>query len=344
MYERAKAEPETIDPPYNYTYPANDPPSIDMTFVQDPNGNAPDYSTASWAESKQYIIFVHGWNQDYYHSTNFAETMFKRLWHRGYKGRYAAFRWPTYYAGSWDPTGFITGRYNDSEYIAWKAGQALVAYINYLLSAYVRDVAAHSLGNVVVGSALQQGLAINNYALLHAAVPAYCYDTTTADLDQFNYPTPDYDTDQATSGLAYRGELSSVPANLINFYDARDAALDGWRYNNQIYRPQISSSYFSGYYYYHPDDPATEKLGIVFQASVGRFVRTQHEAMAYVDASRTLTVGAEGRTAGSVSSDIDTDANYGFGLDNSAEWNKGIQTLTPFYNQLLDEFNLPYNP
>jgi hypothetical protein len=28
-------------------------------------------------------------------SENFSETMFKRLWWQGYKGRFAALRWPT---------------------------------------------------------------------------------------------------------------------------------------------------------------------------------------------------------------------------------------------------------
>ena len=35
---------------------------------------------------------------------------------------------------------------------------------------------AHSMGNIVVGSALREKAVINNYALMNAAIPAECYD------------------------------------------------------------------------------------------------------------------------------------------------------------------------
>jgi hypothetical protein len=54
-----------------------------VTFEPDPN------------ESKEVIVFVHGWRMSPDGASDFAETMFKRLWQRGYKGRFAAFRWNT---------------------------------------------------------------------------------------------------------------------------------------------------------------------------------------------------------------------------------------------------------
>ena len=36
------------------------------------------------------------------------------------------------------------------------------------------------MGNIVVGSALIEGMTINNYALMQAAVPAACYDEREA--------------------------------------------------------------------------------------------------------------------------------------------------------------------
>ena len=41
-------------------------------------------------EETEALVFVHGWNMSPAGSQNFAETMCKRLWHRGYKGRFAA--------------------------------------------------------------------------------------------------------------------------------------------------------------------------------------------------------------------------------------------------------------
>ena len=349
MYERAKAEPETIDPPYNTTGPADDPPTIAMTAVQDPNGNPPDFSATSWTTTQQYIVFVHGWNQDYDRSTNYAETMCKRLWQRGYKGRFATFRWPTYWSNvNLDPAGAINAalaRYNDSEYIAWKSGQALLQYVSSLPGNYTIDIAAHSMGNTVVGSALQQGITIANYALLHAAVPAYCYDRNSL-LEVIDFATPDYDPDVATAALGYRGQLRNINGNLINFYDANDSALDAWRTNNQRFRPQPPFLHLAGSYFYHANNPPGEKLGLTFFASVGRFVRTSAEAMAYVDASRSLTVGAEGRTAGSINlaASVDSDANFGFGSDHGAEWNFGIQRAASFYDDLMTKFQLLPNP
>ena len=53
-------------------------------------------------EAKQVIVFVHGINgpggggaaESYNGWVNVSETIFKRLWHQGYKGRFAFFKWP----------------------------------------------------------------------------------------------------------------------------------------------------------------------------------------------------------------------------------------------------------
>jgi alpha-tubulin suppressor-like RCC1 family protein len=50
-----------------------------VTFDPDPN------------EENVAIVFVHGWRMSPESAGNYAETMFKRVWHRGFKGRFAAF-------------------------------------------------------------------------------------------------------------------------------------------------------------------------------------------------------------------------------------------------------------
>ena len=47
------------------------------------------------SEQPNAIVFVHGWQMAPETASNFAETFYKRLWHRGLKGRFAAFRWDT---------------------------------------------------------------------------------------------------------------------------------------------------------------------------------------------------------------------------------------------------------
>jgi hypothetical protein len=110
MYERAKAttggalSPNGIDytiplPP-DYTGP-NDSniPNPTMGWVPDERGFPFQPDSREDLQNKNYIVFVHGWRQSPEQATSYAETMFKRLWQRGYKGRFAAFRWPTFYGG-----------------------------------------------------------------------------------------------------------------------------------------------------------------------------------------------------------------------------------------------------
>ena len=220
MYVEAKASPDPDYPaPYDYT---DTPPTPSVGYVIDaPHGNVFDKPLD---ENKRAIVFVHGWKMDYQNARNFAETFFKRLWWQGYKGRFCAFRWPS-----------LTGAtsYNTSEYRAWKYGPALAQFITSLPTEYSRNVVAHSMGNVVTGSALLAGMEIDNYALMQAAVPAGSYDESggqktggvngyarfwNAEADR---PTPDF----ASSDLGYRGYFSGVGGNLINLYNEDDFAL-----------------------------------------------------------------------------------------------------------------------
>ncbi|HEY0257728.1 MAG TPA: hypothetical protein VGC39_09820, partial [Candidatus Methylacidiphilales bacterium] len=194
-----------------------------------------DQFVQPWDEAHQGIVFVHGWNMSPNGSRTFAEDMFKRLWHRGYKGRFCYFRWATG-AGPFvdddSPPTLVTeidgylANYNTSEYTAWHTGAALDAFIaGAVPRGYTKNLAAHSMGNIVVGSGFLNGLHVDHYAMLQAAVPSCCYDTSTSrqqttpttvayDIAGFTLNvtlwgggnhTPDDDPDSATSALAYRG-------------------------------------------------------------------------------------------------------------------------------------------
>ena len=330
MYERVKATPSSISYPDSYTGPNNAPPEPNVGLVQDPNGFPPDYSSVSWQPTQQYIVFVHGWNTDYNGDTTTGETLFKRLWQRGYKGRFTRFYWPTY-------TGVFT--FNDSEYRAWKYGASLKQYMASLPNGYAKDLVSHSMGGIVGSSALQKGMSLDNYVLLNAAIPAECFDTNP-ELNQWSYTTPDGDTDPGTKALGYIGQLSSVSGNLVNFYLTNDSATTvAWVANNAGFKPQPFDTDFDGYFYV-PGYPIGKKLGIEMPYPlVQRYVGTAHEAMAYVDQSRTKALGAESRAAAVISGTSDMD-NYGFGTDHSAQWNLPIQQVQPCYYDILTNFNL----
>jgi pimeloyl-ACP methyl ester carboxylesterase len=321
MYVRGKSDwPSNVDYPHEYAYPNVAPPEPNMSYTIDSMGHSFD---APWYETGETIVFVHGWNQPYENSIAFAETGFKRLWNRGFTGRYAMFRWPTFVGG-------LT--YNDSDYRAWKSGQPLKQFVESLPG--TKNIMAHSMGNIVASSALKQGLFVSNYALIHAAVPAACYDSNTG-LNQWSYTTPDTEAD-----LGFRGYLENVSGHLINFYLREDSALSLWATSNQLFKPQRYNAFTTGYYY-DPNEVAGKRIGISFLTQIGRFVNRPHEAMAYVAQSQTLAVGAEGGTRGIISVYINLESyNYSDNTEHSGPWNYSIQEIYEFYDDLMDMFDL----
>lgn len=365
MYQRAKITP---DHPDDFTEPSNfegepfnptiTPPLPEIGWTWDPNGKP---FIEDPEENKEYLIFVHGWRMTYVGSQKYAETMFKRLWHTGYKGRFAFVRWPTYSEDddSW-VLGWTDGKftYNGSDYRAWLSGKGVAAFVNSLPIEYVRNITAHSMGNIVVGSALREGMLVDNYALFNAAVPAMCYDGNEA-LYEFPRETPDGDADPITNALGFKEKITAVNVrrSVINFYLEDDSALTGlieipglgqmfgWEDNNKNFKPETFDLGESGYLYDQSRLAGTKvqltfaKLGLV---KFDRHLRSFHESAAYATASRTKTVGADARTDGLINDKVDMGAEYGFGDTHSAEWLWRIQKTERFYYDLM--LKLELNP
>lgn len=351
MYVRGKAS-EEIDSPYDYGN--TQPPDPGVTYSPDPNwhnfSEPPD-------EVQQTIVFVHGWRMPYDDSVNYAETMFKRLWHRGYKGRFASFRWPTFTSNMFDGwpewlsirdfspalVDAIVARYNESEYRAWKSGAALKQFVAGLPYPDAKNICAHSMGNIVVGSALKQGMQVNNYVLMQAAVPAGAYNVGQSNHQAFvdnasNDPSPD-----GASDLGYRGYLTNVSGSLINFYNFEDDALEAWDENNIRFKPNdwITATQSYGYIPALSEGQRCKLVGLL----TARQVFDPHESMAFVACSLTLAVGRE-PTGGSVGGgNHDLNSNYSFGDEHSAQWSWRIQQLKPFYDELINKLEVgPANP
>jgi esterase/lipase superfamily enzyme len=77
-------------------------------------------------------------------------------------------------ASEWLPLGggaidAYLAHYNDSEYTAWHTAAALKNFVNGL-SFENKNLAAHSMGNIVTGEALRQGMAVKNYALMQHGI------------------------------------------------------------------------------------------------------------------------------------------------------------------------------
>ena len=88
------------------------------------------------------------------------------------------------------------------------------------------------------------------------------------------------------------------------------------------------------------DRAAGTKVYIDFLTEFGRHLRLFQESAAYATASRTKTVGADGRTGGSISDKVDMDAKYGFGETHSAEWLWRFQKTDRFYHDLMEKLDL----
>jgi pimeloyl-ACP methyl ester carboxylesterase len=322
MYQRGKGLPEGIAAPHHsangpFTGPTasvGDP--WDWPFEKDPT------------EENSAVVFVHGWSMTYDAYFSFAETMFKRLWHQGFKGRFCSFRWDPLVAKE---AQLYAGEYNRSEHRALLYGQALRQFVEPIKGEGL-DVSliGHSMGNVVCGSALQQGLSIRSYLLMEAAFPAGCYDEGGGNgaggvngYDRFwaleaSKPTPDYHQDpNGESTKGYRGFLQGVRSNanqIVNFHNMDDFALAtgikffwfeaNWEKNQTDYKPDgsgtaIHASDWRYLYDMSETDAVTkgrlENIHFINSTPVWaltRYINDSYEMKAFIARPRSKAVGA----------------------------------------------------
>lgn len=344
MYARATATPDTLAKPYESDSPTFDDSGFSFT--------AESY-TPPQDEEQKALVFVHGWNMSYNDYISFSETMFKRMWHQGFKGRFCAFRWATLTS--------VTS-YNTSEYRAWKYGKSLKSYVESLPGNYVKNVAAHSMGNVVMGSALQRGMSVNCYFLMQAAIPGGCYNNAVNNYSVFiskeqTSPTPD-----TVADLGYRLYLQTGYANVtkaVNFYNQLDFALatgsypiigsTNWEENQISYKPDANAILQGNKVYAYDSGPPNNPFPIgqrcflkgVVPPFSQRSVTDIHESMACVARPRSKAIGAEPNSANVIQDSINL-ASYSFDGtqgDHSGQFNRRIQQLSNFYQKIFSEIN-----
>lgn len=298
-------------------------------------------------EDTNIIVFVHGWRMGMWDYLNFSESMFKRLYWQGYRGRFASVRWDTLSHDDFRLAStlqsFLT--FNSSEYRAWQSAKGLSDYLTSLKQRFPNynvNVCSHSMGGIVMAEALKLQLAagqhnVNNYVLMQVAVPASCYDTTFTNYPpmlaaEASQPTPN-------TYRGYPGAISgAVSGHLVNFYNTNDYALAtgtlpligaiNWEANQENYKPDTGFGY-------------TTDGTNCFNARQGyRIVTDSREIMSFCARPRSKAVGAQPNVGGVIQGgSVDLKANYGFDLDkseHSAEFNRNIQRLMGFYHTLLN--------
>jgi len=117
------------------------------------------------------VFFIHGFSVDGDETRGWHSEMFKRLYWSGSKAKFCGITWQGDIG--W-PDAF---HYQDNVANAFLGATNLTAQINGIGGAKV--ILAHSLGNMVVSSAIQDcGLSVNKYFMLNAAVATECYDAS----------------------------------------------------------------------------------------------------------------------------------------------------------------------
>jgi hypothetical protein len=325
MYERATLDDGTLEP---------------LPLAQELNTVAQDPD-----ESKHIILFIHGWNNTEPGWLSTSETLLKRLWWQGYRGRVATIKWPC---------DLQLQLFNRSEFKAFKSGLGTSRYFNKLKSRfpdYSLNVFAHSQGTVVLGEALNEQVeggfrAVSNVVLTQGAIPAHCYNKDAAFYQDFltkevSTPTPEKYRDRF-------GVVSGVlSGRLTNLYNAEDFALvtgawpdesgidTNWEQNQILLKPD----WYRGY--------STD--GVKGFNSLGTEVTDVRELIAMVSRSRSKAVGAMSATGGTVfeSINIGKDTAYDFQdtrPDHSGQFARGIQVLDAYYKTLLEKFQIVPNP
>lgn len=354
MFDKAKGSPASYPNPPDYT--TEEPQRPGTGFVQE---DMTEPFEADPDEKDEAIVLVHGWNMTDADWRVFSSSFFKRLWWKGYKGRFYTFGWPTYNSDD-DTLGFIPAHYNKSEYVAWKYGPALKAFVASIPKT-AKNLAAHSMGNVVTASALRSGMTVNSYVAMQAAIPAGCYDASDGannyqdflDADAIK-PTPD----QANPDLGYRGLMAGITGNFHNFFSANDYALKtgeilggsvSWEGNQVSYKP---NRWFNLYYLYHPSAGPAQRNRLWNSGTggdnVARYVTDHHEIMSFIARPRSEALGARNVSiAGFTGFDLVTEIpQYGFGqarTEHSGQFQRPIQKTEVFYKMLLRKMGVQFN-
>jgi hypothetical protein len=302
-------------------------------------------------------VMVHGWRLKYMDFMNWSDTSYKRLWHQGFKGKFYSFRWATFSGdnnGIHDrvdeqlealadiehsiipPPGGLT--YNDSEYRAWLCGPALANFVNQLPNPGKRHLFAHSMGNVIAGSALRSGMLIDKYAMCNSAMASMAYDHSRVHPANSGYKTPDTDTDltiRETYGLANKvAGLPKMP-KISNFCLRDDTALKGWLTGNAFFK----ADNFKFYYYEENSGLTQYKLYFNPAPKYIKNVTSVPEAMGYVTQSRSLPAGTDFEAGGSINDGI-VSMNSWFGTTHSAQWRWSNQKTHLFWEKLFEKLEL----
>lgn len=328
----------------------------------------------SVGEQAKCVVFVHGIDLTVGEQQGYAQSFFKRLWWEGYRGRFIAFRWSTPLSSDglfgWRDEG--TSIYNSGEYRAFKGGTSLRKFVAglgtpgnpfYLGSGALIGLAAHSQGNITAGEALRQGMQVNSYVALEAAVPLSCYHSAAETLPafpRFSAAETLHRTTASHGGVSprYNGYFSSLGSSAKISYHSAD---DFWLVTGTAFAGSLETNWIANNEKYKPDGVRSSG-NYRFDFLVGPFYETPaftlrgitdaHESMAFVCRSMTLALGAVAPSP-VFTSGVNLKTQYGFGVgrpDHSGQFQRDIQFMygdengvawgEPLYGRLMRDLQV----
>lgn len=327
--------PEDIRPPWEYT--TERPPIPDLQWRNDPQGF--DFQPG-WYETNTMVVWIYGWlksGEGLYEmaTTQAGETIFKRLWHRGYRGRLAFFHWPTVKPRM--AYGLL-----ESEYRAYKSAPALLDFMKTIPSDKQVHVTAHSLGCVLLTEALKNGLEAESALLQVGAIPAAAYDTrpvlTLPDMAEVQTPV-------LPEEGGFLGYIESTRTPAYTMYNYADVTFFGWNIAQKQMKP---TSKRGGYRYaWDSKAPPGERARLYYRTGLFgsdyRIVADPHEIMSFIAKSKTHALGAETRVKGHIRRVFDLARRpFDFHTGHVVGWTRSAHETTAFYNLLMDIWNIAY--
>ena len=136
------------------------------TQLGDPGDAYPDELT-----NGDYFVFVHGFNVDPDAARGWHAEIFKRLHQLGSRTRFIGVSWH-------GDVGDVVPDYHRAVRNAFRTSRTLNTFLPDEPDAKV-TIAAHSLGNMVVGNAIErEGLEVDTYFMINAATPIEAYDSS----------------------------------------------------------------------------------------------------------------------------------------------------------------------
>jgi hypothetical protein len=254
------------------------------------------------ADEDRAFVFVHGYNVNEWQARAWSAEMFKRLWWSGSNSRFYAVSW---FGDDTQVAWQTTINYHVNVRHAFETAPVLALVLNKTLQGQEVTVAAHSLGNMIVCSAIEDyGARPGRFCMIDAAVAMEAFDAGLPSQEFMTHPDwlgysnrlcasewhqlfPETD---GRRGLTWRGRFQDVPrlTQLYNFYSSGEEVLENRHDNADPWISDIAS--------FQLQWPV---LRMPVNTLIGRWAWTLQEIMkGRVTASEMTKLYAEGYTIG----------------------------------------------